>query len=66
MTDFLESTLTAELLPLSGGVQSDEEEMGLTYTELSDFGILRNVHKLGPWSTYLLLLRNPTTLTSSV
>ncbi|TQN70155.1 Glutamine-dependent NAD(+) synthetase [Colletotrichum shisoi] len=58
MTEFLEATPSAELLPLSAGVQDDEAdtEMGLTYSELSEFGILRKVHKLGPWSTYLQLL----------
>jgi NAD+ synthase (glutamine-hydrolysing) len=58
LTEFLEATPTAELLPLSAGaaVQSDEEEMGLRYVELSALGILRKVHKLGPWSTYLRLL----------
>jgi NAD+ synthase (glutamine-hydrolysing) len=58
LNEFLEATPTAELLPLSEGVavQSDEEEMGLTYAELSEFGIMRKVHKLGPWSTYLRLL----------
>jgi NAD+ synthase (glutamine-hydrolysing) len=30
--------------------------MGLTYEELSVFGILRKVEKLGPWSCYLRLL----------
>jgi NAD+ synthase (glutamine-hydrolysing) len=30
--------------------------MGLTYAELSAFGILRRVEKLGPWSCYLRLL----------
>jgi NAD+ synthase (glutamine-hydrolysing) len=30
--------------------------MGLTYAELSVFGILRRVEKLGPWSCYLRLL----------
>lgn len=38
MTEFIEATPSAELLPLSAGVQSDEQEMGLTYKELSDFG----------------------------
>jgi NAD+ synthase (glutamine-hydrolysing) len=38
MTEFLEATPSAELLPLSAGTQSDEVEMGLTYKELSDFG----------------------------
>jgi NAD+ synthase (glutamine-hydrolysing) len=56
MTEFIEATPSAELLPLSAGVQSDEVEMGLSYKELSDFGILRKVHKLGPWSCYLRLL----------
>ncbi|KAF4591371.1 Glutamine-dependent NAD(+) synthetase [Ophiocordyceps camponoti-floridani] len=58
LTEFLEATPTAELLPLSAGVQSDEDEneMGLTYEELSVFGVLRKVDKLGPWSAYLRLL----------
>jgi NAD+ synthase (glutamine-hydrolysing) len=60
MKDFLEATPTAELLPLSAGVQDDESdaEMGFTYSELSEFGILRKVDKLGPWSTYLRLLED--------
>lgn len=41
MTEFLEATPSAELLPLSAGVQSDEVEMGLTYKELSEFGYVR-------------------------
>lgn len=58
MTEFIEATPSAELLPLSAGVQDDESdaEMGFTYSELSEFGILRKVHKLGPWSAYLRLL----------
>lgn len=58
MTEFIEATPSAELLPLSAGVQDDESdaEMGFTYNELSEFGILRKVHKLGPWSAYLRLL----------
>ncbi|KAH6609920.1 NAD+ synthetase [Trichoderma cornu-damae] len=58
LTEFIEATPTAELLPLSAGVQSDESEseMGMTYEELSIFGILRKVDKLGPWSAYLRLL----------
>ncbi|POR32474.1 NAD+ synthase (Glutamine-hydrolysing) [Tolypocladium paradoxum] len=58
MTEFIEATPTAELLPLSAGVQADESEneMGLSYEELSMFGILRKVDKLGPWSCYLRLL----------
>ena len=30
--------------------------VGFTYNELSELGILRKVHKLGPWSMYLRLL----------
>ncbi|KAI1171259.1 NAD+ synthase [Nemania sp. FL0916] len=58
LEEFLTATPSAELLPLSAGVQDDESEseMGLTYTELSVFGILRKVQKLGPWSCYLHLL----------
>lgn len=56
MDEFIEAIPSAELLPLSAGVQADEEEMGLTYAELSDLGILRKVDKLGPWSSYLRLL----------
>ncbi|PFH55100.1 hypothetical protein XA68_10749 [Ophiocordyceps unilateralis] len=58
LTEFLEAIPTAELLPLSAGVQSDEDEneMGMTYEELSVFGVLRKVDKLGPWSAYLRLL----------
>ncbi|SPO06045.1 related to Glutamine-dependent NAD(+) synthetase [Cephalotrichum gorgonifer] len=58
MDEFIYATPSAELLPLSAGVQDDESpnEMGMTYEELSAFGILRKVEKLGPWSTYLRLL----------
>lgn len=58
MDEFIYATPTAELLPLSAGVQDDESdaEMGMTYAELSAFGILRKVEKLGPWSSYLRLL----------
>ncbi|KAL7792921.1 glutamine-dependent NAD(+) synthetase with GAT domain-containing protein [Trichoderma ceciliae] len=57
LREFIEATPTAELLPLS--VQQDDEsenEMGMSYEELSTFGILRKVEKLGPWSSYLRLL----------
>lgn len=58
ITEFLEARPSAELLPLSVGEQDDESEgeMGMTYDELSTFGILRKVEKFGPWSTYLRLL----------
>ncbi|MCJ1223775.1 glutamine-dependent NAD(+) synthetase [Toensbergia leucococca] len=55
--DFLTAIPTAELIPIVGGkVQSDEEEMGLTYDELSTFGRLRKIAKLGPWGVYSTLL----------
>jgi len=54
---FLNAVPSAELIPLQEGrVQTDEEEMGLTYEQLSKFGKLRKIDKLGPWSTYLRLL----------
>jgi NAD+ synthase (glutamine-hydrolysing) len=58
MLEFVEATPTAELLPLSAGVQDDESEneIGMSYNDLSVFGILRRVEKLGPWSCYLRLL----------
>lgn len=45
ITEFLEARPSAELLPLSVGEQDDESEseMGMTYDELSKFGILRKV-----------------------
>lgn len=53
LTSFLTATPTAELEPITQTyTQSDEADMGLSYTELSIFGRLRKVHKLGPWSTF--------------
>ena len=53
LNDFLEATPTAELEPISDTyVQSDEADMGMTYAELSVFGRLRKVHKLGVWGMY--------------
>ncbi|PYI22904.1 glutamine-dependent NAD(+) synthetase [Aspergillus violaceofuscus CBS 115571] len=55
--DFLHATPTAELEPITQTyVQSDEADMGVTYAELSVFGQLRKVAKLGPWSMYERLL----------
>lgn len=54
---FLYATPTAELEPITATyVQSDEADMGVTYAELSAFGYLRKVAKLGPWSMYEKLL----------
>lgn len=57
LSDFLNATPTAELEPITSTyVQSDEADMGVTYAELSVFGRLRKIAKLGPWSTYEKLL----------
>ncbi|KAK2099919.1 hypothetical protein P7K49_021267 [Saguinus oedipus] len=49
---------TAELEPLADGQvsQTDEEDMGMTYTELSVYGKLRKVAKMGPYSMFCKLL----------
>ncbi|KZF19560.1 glutamine-dependent NAD(+) synthetase [Xylona heveae TC161] len=57
LEEFLTATPTAELEPITETyVQSDEADMGMTYAELSVFGRLRKVHKLGPWGMYTRLL----------
>lgn len=50
---------TAELEPLSGGqiAQTDEEDMGMTYSELSVFGKLRKQECCGPYSMYCKLVQ---------
>ncbi|KAF2455564.1 hypothetical protein BDY21DRAFT_289192 [Lineolata rhizophorae] len=57
---FLDAIPTAELVPLDPNtkeyVQSDEVEMGMTYDELSIFGRLRKVNKLGPFGMFEHLL----------
>ncbi|XP_031244857.1 glutamine-dependent NAD(+) synthetase isoform X3 [Mastomys coucha] len=54
----LSAPATAELEPLADGQvsQMDEEDMGMTYTELSIFGKLRKVAKAGPYSMFCKLL----------
>ena len=55
--EFLNATPTAELEPITATyVQSDEADMGVTYVELSTFGYLRKIAKLGPYSMYEKLL----------
>ncbi|KAF2403210.1 glutamine dependent NAD+ synthetase [Trichodelitschia bisporula] len=54
---FLDAVPTAELEPITKDyVQSDEVDMGMTYDELSKFGILRKVHKLGPFGMFQRLI----------
>lgn len=50
LSAFLDATPTAELEPITEShVQSDEVDMGISYEELSIFGRLRKVDRLGPW-----------------
>lgn len=49
---FIKATPSAELIPNTAGIQSDEEEMGITYQELSAFGQLRKNERLGPWGQW--------------
>ncbi|XP_045414167.1 glutamine-dependent NAD(+) synthetase isoform X4 [Lemur catta] len=54
----LSAPATAELEPLDDGhvSQTDEEDMGMTYEELSVYGRLRKVTKAGPYSMFCKLL----------
>ncbi|KAM7087401.1 glutamine-dependent NAD(+) synthetase-like isoform 2-T2 [Molossus nigricans] len=54
----LAAPATAELEPLADGQvsQTDEEDMGMTYAELSVYGTLRKVAKTGPYSMFCKLL----------
>ncbi|TQV97743.1 hypothetical protein V2A60_006526 [Cordyceps javanica] len=57
LEEFVTAIPTAELEPITADyVQSDEADMGFTYKELSRFGVLRKVHKLGPYGCFLRLL----------
>ncbi|XP_071496482.1 glutamine-dependent NAD(+) synthetase-like [Diadema antillarum] len=49
---------TAELEPLESGkiAQTDEVDMGMSYSELSTFGRLRKVSLCGPYSMYMKLV----------
>jgi len=59
LQDVLTATPTAELTPLAEGgaiLQSDEEEMGMSYDELSRYGKLRSQKRCGPYSMFCKLL----------
>lgn len=57
LSSFLSATPTAELEPITGTyTQSDEVDMGVTYEELSVFGRLRKVDRLGPWGMWKKLV----------
>uniref|UniRef100_A0A8C0XWI1 Glutamine-dependent NAD(+) synthetase n=1 Tax=Castor canadensis TaxID=51338 RepID=A0A8C0XWI1_CASCN len=54
----LSAPATAELEPLANGQvsQTDEDDMGMTYAELSVYGRLRKIAKTGPYSMFCKLL----------
>ncbi|GJQ83125.1 hypothetical protein Trydic_g15363 [Trypoxylus dichotomus] len=56
--DILTAAPTAELEPLKDGAlaQTDEEDMGMTYAELSVFGKLRKQERCGPYSMFCKLV----------
>ncbi|KAL1505640.1 hypothetical protein ABEB36_005159 [Hypothenemus hampei] len=56
--DIYSAIPTAELEPLSQGkiAQTDEQDMGMTYNELSRFGKLRKIDNCGPYSMYCKLV----------
>lgn len=58
LDDILEQPPTAELEPLQDGqvAQTDEEDMGMTYDELSLYGKLRKQHACGPYSMFCRLV----------
>ncbi|KAL1122533.1 hypothetical protein AAG570_002863 [Ranatra chinensis] len=65
LTEVLKAPPTAELLPLADGelVQTDEDEMGLTYAELSTLGRSRKVDRCGPYSMFANLVTTWTDIT---
>eukprot|EP00069_Balaena_mysticetus_P010364 bmy_20601T0 len=58
LQSILAAPATAELEPLAHGrvSQTDEEDMGVTYAELSVYGRLRKIAKMGPYSMFCKLL----------
>jgi len=58
LATILEAPPTAELEPITDTyTQIDEEDMGMTYAELSRFGQLRKVHRCGPVSMFEKLVQ---------
>uniref|UniRef100_UPI003AAE8758 glutamine-dependent NAD(+) synthetase-like n=1 Tax=Centroberyx gerrardi TaxID=166262 RepID=UPI003AAE8758 len=58
LTGILAAPPTAELEPLTDGQvsQTDEADMGMTYSELSVIGRLRKISKCGPYSMFCKLI----------
>ena len=55
--EIVKAVPTAELRPTRDGeMQRDEDEMGMTYAELSVFGTLRKVNKFGPVAMFKKLI----------
>ncbi|CAG9861119.1 unnamed protein product [Phyllotreta striolata] len=59
LNEIIDAPPTAELEPLRQGVlaQTDEEDMGMTYDELSQYGRLRKIECCGPYSMYCKLVQ---------
>lgn len=58
IADIIDQPPTAELEPLEEGqiMQTDEQDMGMTYAELSQFGRLRKQQFCGPYSMFCRLV----------
>lgn len=54
--EFLDARPSAELVPTNSGEEQDDEsesEMGMTYDELSTFGVLRKVCISLTWKSFV-------------
>jgi NAD+ synthase (glutamine-hydrolysing) len=59
LDEFLDAPPTAELEPRTEDYeQTDEADMGMSYSELSVFGRLRKQFKMGPFSMFKRLLND--------
>ncbi|KAI9768006.1 MAG: glutamine-dependent NAD(+) synthetase [Geoglossum simile] len=57
LKDFIDAPPTAELEPITDTyTQSDEADMGMSYNELSIYGRLRKIEKLGPYGMWSKLI----------
>lgn len=58
LSEIISAPPTAELEPLKDGqlAQTDEQDMGMTYSELSEFGRLRKQAACGPYSMFCKLV----------
>jgi NAD+ synthase (glutamine-hydrolysing) len=58
LKEIIEAPPTAELEPITENyTQSDEVDMGMSYSELSIFGRLRKVHRCGPVTMFEKLVQ---------